>query len=341
MIPKTTPWARQKGLLPILTKLLGTLSLAFYFFGVAAAIYAMMIEPAIWHEENVAQIVVTLILALLIPAPFGFPGPILVSMYPDIRLTPQGIQYRYLRLFGGTIHWEEVDNLTKTRRFARYDALIIDRPGFNLFTTKGLWLNTYHGLIFGIFIEPVLLLSDGLENRQHILREIRSRSTHLPESPDIPGHYVYQLGVLPAITRMLGIIATAICFLGMVFTIVIGMSSPLKTTLALAGLLLIGYTGLILSSMYPDIRLTTHGIKHQFMTFRGIIRWQEITGITQTTRLARHTALTLSRPKGLHLQAIHGLIFGIPRPILLLSDKMQHYETIMREIHNRAPVPLG
>jgi hypothetical protein len=105
-------------------------------------------------------------------------GTMLVGLFPDVRVSKEGVGYKYL-LFLGQIYWNEISEVyevTRPRLFKGCIALIISREGYSRLCTKGLYHQTLHARFIGAGL-PILLISPGLENRDEILNTIKSKIT--------------------------------------------------------------------------------------------------------------------------------------------------------------------
>jgi hypothetical protein len=97
---------------------------------------------------------------------------ILGGMFPAIRVTKRGLKYSFLGFGGGLLLWEEIENILDLKNPKNCKAILISRKGFFLF--NGLWPNTMYGIFFIGHIEPILLISSGIQDREKLLRDIRA-----------------------------------------------------------------------------------------------------------------------------------------------------------------------
>jgi hypothetical protein len=113
-----------------------------------------------------------IILMIFLPWPLFFAG-----MFPMVRITRQGVKYRYLGLFGGLIRFDEIEEIADLKRPPDYKVIIISRKGFYLF--KGLWMSRMYGLAFTGQNISVLVLSPGICGRDEFLDEIQQNISGL------------------------------------------------------------------------------------------------------------------------------------------------------------------
>jgi hypothetical protein len=105
-------------------------------------------------------------------------GYIVFSLFPSVRLTGEGLEYRSL-FFTRRVLWDEMVDILDVRRPKNAQALVFFRTRQNALLTAldnafRLYPNQTHGAIVGVH-EPVVVLSAGLENREAITQEIRRR----------------------------------------------------------------------------------------------------------------------------------------------------------------------
>jgi hypothetical protein len=159
-------YKRQKGLFPIASTVLGMLILfGIFIFGLDFFINLLKEETQI----TTFTVITALLYVFLILFPFSLIAGFLVSLFPEIRLTSQGVRYRWGLIYD-TIKWDEIENLVELKN--RTVLLSIRRKGISL-------LRLYYQRIVGYYLKheyPVLLLSPGLEQREMILSEIVKNS---------------------------------------------------------------------------------------------------------------------------------------------------------------------
>ncbi|PKN93544.1 MAG: hypothetical protein CVU44_09335 [Chloroflexi bacterium HGW-Chloroflexi-6] len=94
--------------------------------------------------------------------------------------------------------------------------------------------------------------------------------------------------------------------------------------------------------LFPSLKITTEGIhsKYMFGIRKDFFKWDEIQKIT--TR-GNYTFLILHRPglnllNGLHINALHGKMFGIMRPVLILSPYLENRDEITAKIRKETNI---
>lgn len=163
---KVEMYYRQKGFLPIITRISGLLSIL-YFVVAATFGFSTLVEEEIqiWISLVVSMVV------FLIPSIFGL---WLISLFPDFRIVDGGVKYKYLEIFKGFITWDEIEEINEINSnwiFRGSIALVISRKGYSFFRRKGLFLQSTHGMLVNSEY-PILLLSRGLKTRQEIIDQI-------------------------------------------------------------------------------------------------------------------------------------------------------------------------
>jgi len=104
--------------------------------------------------------------------PFWFVGMFCACLFPEIKITPNGIKYRVLFFNPLLIPWNEVEDLRQLK--GNTMALF--------FVTKGSFLirGQYFNRLFSVLLRDdnlVIFLAPGLVNRDKILKEIIEKSS--------------------------------------------------------------------------------------------------------------------------------------------------------------------
>jgi hypothetical protein len=171
MVEKTMYYF-QKGCLPFV---LGTLA---RFLAVGLFLYAIFGTYFQWLETKQVNsieianegIFSSLIVSLIVIIMF-FPVPyIMGGIFPTIRVMPKGIIYRHLVIGGGLIKWNEIEEITYISRDKKNIGVYIKRKGW--FLLNGMWLLSFIGMIFTNQIIPVLILSNGIKDRDLLIKDI-------------------------------------------------------------------------------------------------------------------------------------------------------------------------
>lgn len=161
-------YSKQTGCLPQVTFFGGFVIIAYMFM---AAINGILVSIG----DDQTPIWITAIIIAVIAIPFLFPGLLLTSMFPSIRIMDKGIKYKYLMSTGKIIVWDEIDEIVdvaKPKILKGTKAVVIRRKGYTLINRKGLFLQSYHGILIGSDL-PVLLLSSSLGNLEGNVDQIK------------------------------------------------------------------------------------------------------------------------------------------------------------------------
>lgn len=167
----------QKGFLPRLAVVLGIIIPAVFFARIAMysiPMYLKLIDArefSIILGEGIKYFVLS-ILYLVIPV---YVGVFLSGLFPLIRLSKRGVEYKY---FGGIIKkiilWSEVEAVKKLNN--GYWAILINRRGFPLF--NGLYMNEFYGRLMRCGY-PVILLSPYGDDFRKILHEMEMKTNKI------------------------------------------------------------------------------------------------------------------------------------------------------------------
>jgi hypothetical protein len=170
---------KQKGFWPAFTLVAGGL-LAIYFLLVILLYIVNFIILAEILPVTPGMIIRVLLSSLLYFI-FVFLGYLLMSLFPSVRVTADGIEYKTLFVLR-KIAWNEIVNLSEARWPKGTKAVIFIRKRESAFrylleNSIGLYPNQTHGLLVGVH-EPIVAFTKGLQNRDAILKEIQK---HVPE----------------------------------------------------------------------------------------------------------------------------------------------------------------
>jgi hypothetical protein len=157
-------YKKQQGVLPFLFKFGGLV-----FILLSIITFIVWFPRALFQQNVPANFDPVAVLLSEFPIKL-ITGLLLLSIFPEIRLTPDGLKYRTGAIYG-LIKWGEIESVTQKK--LGVISIAINRDGFFLF----------NGLLFqrivGWYMRheyPLLLLSSGLENRHEIVQEILARS---------------------------------------------------------------------------------------------------------------------------------------------------------------------
>jgi hypothetical protein len=154
-------YKRQQGFFPFIFKFGGLV-----FISLSLIRFLEWLPRALLHQRVRNS---DPILVLLTDVPiFLIFGLFFLNIFPDIRLTPDGLKYRVGPIpIYGLIKWSEIESVVQMK----YEIIriAIKRNGFLGFNR--LFFQRYIGL-FLHHEYPLLLLSPGLERRDEIVQEI-------------------------------------------------------------------------------------------------------------------------------------------------------------------------
>ncbi len=157
-------YKRQQGLLPFIFR-----------FGGFAALLLSIVSFVIWfpralfHQNVPANFDPIVVLLTDFPVCL-IVGLLLFSVFPEIRLTSEGLKYRVVAIYG-LIKWSEIESVEQIK--SEVIRIAIKRDGFSFL--NGLYLQR----IVGWYMHheyPLLLLSPGLEGRDELVQEILTHS---------------------------------------------------------------------------------------------------------------------------------------------------------------------
>jgi hypothetical protein len=167
-------YANQKGMLPLITSLLGILIPCAFFINAISILFpgfASSIDSKSFDFVIIKTIELLVGLALYLFFPFLF-GIFFSGLFPAINVDKNGLKYKYLGgLIQKKIKWKEIDRYVEIP--LGFTAIVINRPGFTLF--NGLYWNRIYGRLLGIG-RPVILLSPKINNYVQILKEIDQKA---------------------------------------------------------------------------------------------------------------------------------------------------------------------
>jgi len=154
----------QKGILPSILRIVGAVLILYSML----IFFKVMVWP-IW-QGNQSSIFEQMIIFSTTSIPFFVFGFLLISVFPEVRLSQEGLRYRVL-LFYGMVRWNEFYNLVEMKNGVI--LLSVNRKG--LFFFNGLLVQRFIGYILR-HEYPVILLAPGLEQRERMLEEIMANS---------------------------------------------------------------------------------------------------------------------------------------------------------------------
>jgi len=101
----------------------------------------------------------------------------------------------------------------------------------------------------------------------------------------------------------------------------------------------IGYLGMVITSLFPGIRVTESGLEVKYTFFVRIIPWDEIKGLVHAKWPNGSKSIIIS-PNGniiaaffmYYPQRLHGLITRVFEPAIIVTNEMENKEQILSEI---------
>jgi hypothetical protein len=163
--------------------------------------------------------------------------------------------------------------------------------------------------------------------------------------------YTKPRGLLPNITALVGFLIPAgaiILYLPTAHTVIgPGASSFLDKTAGLVFTLIFlffpFFFGIFFSSLFPEIKLTQHGIAYRYWQFLGgTVKWEEIEfAIVKNDRII----LGISRRgiplfNGLYFYALHGMIFRLGLPVLLVATDAESRQELLQMLEQNSPCTI-
>jgi hypothetical protein len=167
-------YKRQRGCLPVILSSIG--QIIFIGFSTVCLFYLVVIISQYYSKLFTLDFIKEFLssgLRLAIWGSFIFYFSFLLSaMFPSIRISKNGIRYRYLIFWGGFIKWDEIEEIIDLKWPKNWKGIVISRKGFSLFNST--WLFNVYGWAFMRELEPIMLLVAGLEDREQIINEINA-----------------------------------------------------------------------------------------------------------------------------------------------------------------------
>jgi hypothetical protein len=156
-----------KGIIPVLSHWLGSFWVGYSLFAGLAGIYWTW-ESRSQHSaplELIIQLLPGALAAILTVFTLSVPGLLLAGLFPAIRVTDRGLEYRYLFMWG-FVRWHEIETIARVKQ--PMELVVISRP---LAILNGLWFASLHGQLAEVG-KPVILLSINWEDRDNLMQTI-------------------------------------------------------------------------------------------------------------------------------------------------------------------------
>lgn len=159
--------------------------------------------------------------------------------------------------------------------------------------------------------------------------------------------YIKPRGLLPNITALVGFLipgGAIILYLPIAHKVIGPAANSFldKTAGLMFTLILLFFPfffGIFFSSMFPEIKLTQHGIAYRYWQFLGgAVKWEEIEfAIVKDDMII----LGISRPgiplfNGLYFYALHGMLFRLILPTLLVSVDAESRQKLLQMLEKNS-----
>lgn len=163
--------------------------------------------------------------------------------------------------------------------------------------------------------------------------------------------YIKPRGLLPNLTALVGFLipgGAIILYLPIAHEVIGPAASSLsdKTAGLVFTLILFFFPfffGIFFSSLFPEIKLTQHGIAYRYWQFLGgTVKWEEIeTAIVKKNMII----LGISRRgiplfNGLYFYTLHGMLFRLGLPVLLISVDSTSRQELLQMLENNSPCTI-
>lgn len=166
-------YRKQSGFYTLPSLLLGLLLIVYFLLAWIVNVIRLYLQAPL-HE--------TLFLSVLLGV--GFSQPILIGvgllgLYPDIRLTSDGIGYRFriLSFLKGEIHWQDISQIVQIKSRKRFQGsyvLLIENKNFlRWIKMPKLFFNFFYARLAS-FNQPILVLSPDLADRDVVIDLIKN-----------------------------------------------------------------------------------------------------------------------------------------------------------------------
>ena len=154
------------GFMPIVTRYCGYLLLAYAAYGLIFILGEFANSSTNDMNEFAVGIAFALVYVMFL---YGL-GRMLVSAFPTVIITNEGVRFHYLTVFRGTVYWDEV---VEVRRLQLQDALaiVVRRPGHRWITPRGLFYQKWHGYLVNR-AHPAILIRPSREICNQVYAEL-------------------------------------------------------------------------------------------------------------------------------------------------------------------------
>lgn len=156
-------FARSRGIKTLFFRILGSLIMIYSYLAAFSWIFSR--DP----------ITIILIYVFMLMVVFIF-GIGITSIYPDILLDHDGIQYRACYGFvHDVIKWEEVGGIVSVGKEKKQWAVLINRKNFRVYWPGKLFFNMIFAVKYGL-VQPIILISNELENFETVVEKIKEKA---------------------------------------------------------------------------------------------------------------------------------------------------------------------
>jgi hypothetical protein len=153
----------QKGFFPVISKVLGLIIFVYPTFIVLVnTIHDVYSNFTL--SDTILRVIADMIV-LIIPI---WVSQFLLSLFPSIKITKQGIKYLSFPIRTNLIKWDEIDSIVRFQN--GYAAIVFNKKGFIIL--NGLYYNKIYGMIIKAF-DPVILLSSNVLNQTELLEKLK------------------------------------------------------------------------------------------------------------------------------------------------------------------------
>ncbi len=168
IFPEENMFSKQKGCFTILTYLVGFCLIVFGIVLLPYGLHSVFPDgfPKLLEFGSLYKLVI-LLFSLFVIILFG---TIIMGLFPSIRVMQTGIKVK--RLLGvKKFNWNEVEEIVKLSRPKEAKGIILSPQGPLLLKFIKNYPYYLYGVIAGV-LDPVVILSSGLENRDEIVTEV-------------------------------------------------------------------------------------------------------------------------------------------------------------------------
>jgi hypothetical protein len=159
--------------------------------------------------------------------------------------------------------------------------------------------------------------------------------------------YIKPRGLLPNVTALVGFLipGSAVILYIPIAHEVIGpaANSFLDKTAGLVFTLILlffpFFFGIFFSSMFPEIKLTQHGIAYRFWQFLGgAVKWEEIEFAIVKDDMIILGIFRRGIPlfNGLYFYALHGMVFRLGLPVLLVATDSESRQELLQMVEKNS-----